>query len=147
MLDLMKKNLTSLSLSISSLLLTAPTVLAQGAPPAAGGARIDPCLASDQQFAALCKLNADRFGELLGTGFTMLFILAALVALFYLLWGGFKWITSGGDSKSVDAARSHIIAAIIGLVIIFLSYFIINVVLYFFTGKTLQNITLPRLPA
>ncbi|MCE9586449.1 pilin [Candidatus Uhrbacteria bacterium] len=52
-----------------------------------------------------------------------------IVLLFYLLYGGFLWMTSGGDSKGVDAAKTMIRNAIIGLVIIVSSYAISSFVL------------------
>lgn len=55
-------------------------------------------------------------------------VLAVLAALFFIVLGAFQWITSGGDKTKVDAARNHIIAAIIGLVVIALSFVIMNVV-------------------
>jgi len=62
-----------------------------------------------------------------------------------LIFGGFKWLTSGGDKGAVQAAREHIIAAIIGLVIIFLSYFILNILLQFFLGVNLGTFTFPTI--
>lgn len=45
-----------------------------------------------------------------------------IVLLFYLIYGGFKWMTAGGDSKGVDEAKTMIRNAIIGMVIIAASY-------------------------
>lgn len=57
-----------------------------------------------------------------------LFVVAAFLAVLYLMYGGVKWITSKGDKVQVEAARKHIVAAIIGLVIVMGSFFTINVV-------------------
>ena len=46
------------------------------------------------------------------------FVIAGLVALFYLLLGAFGWITSGGAEDGVKAARDKITAAVIGVVLI-----------------------------
>ncbi|MBI3985278.1 MAG: hypothetical protein HY344_05090, partial [Candidatus Levybacteria bacterium] len=76
----------------------------------------------------------------------LIFILSVIVALLYLIWGGFKWLTSGGDKTAVQGAREHIVAAIVGLVIIFLSYFILNFIVGFFIpGFSLANFELPNL--
>jgi len=53
--------------------------------------------------------------------------------------------TSGGDKAKVESARGTIIAAIVGLVIAFLAFFILSLALSFF-GLSLTNLTLPRLP-
>ncbi|MDP3793311.1 MAG: hypothetical protein Q8R07_01000, partial [Candidatus Uhrbacteria bacterium] len=41
-----------------------------------------------------------------------------LLLLIYLLYGGFLWMTSGGDSKGVEKAQTMIRNAIVGLVVI-----------------------------
>ncbi len=49
---------------------------------------------------------------------TLLSLIIGFVAIFMIIWGGFKYLTSGGDSKNVDAAKSTILYAIIGLVVV-----------------------------
>jgi len=65
-------------------------------------------------FAADPKLSIERpadyvkvtnIGTLIKGGLAFAMIAAALVAFVYLLWGGFQWITSGGDKAAVEAAR------------------------------------------
>lgn len=58
---------------------------------------------------------------------SLLFGLAIFLAVVYLLYGGIKWITSRGDKVAVESARKHIIAAIIGLVVVAGTFFILNV--------------------
>ncbi len=57
-----------------------------------------------------------------------LFIIGIIIAVAFLIYGGIKWILSGGDEKQVEAARNHIIAAIVGLIIVVGAFFIISVV-------------------
>lgn len=52
-----------------------------------------------------------------------------IVLLVYLLWGGFKWMTSGGSEEGVGEAKTMIRNAIIGLIIIVASYAISTFVL------------------
>jgi hypothetical protein len=59
---------------------------------------------------------------------TLLLVVGVLIALIFLIYGGIKWILSGGDKAGVEAARKHIVAAIVGLVIVVAAFFIINVV-------------------
>lgn len=69
--------------------------------------------------------------------FTGILVLAGIIiALFFLVWGGISWITSGGDKQKINQARDKIFYAIIGLIIIFLSFFIINSIYYFFKLRT-----------
>lgn len=55
-------------------------------------------------------------------------VFAGVVALFFIILSGIKMITSGGDQKQLEGARKTLTWAIVGLVIIFLSFFIINVI-------------------
>lgn len=73
--------------------------------------------------------------DLFGTGgiFTtivniLLFIIGAICVIM-LIWGGIRYTTSGGTSASVTAAKNTIMYAIIGLVIAFLAFAIVNWVL------------------
>lgn len=52
-----------------------------------------------------------------------------LISVVMLLYGGFRYIISGGDSKKVTDAKNTILYAIIGLVIAVLAYAIVNFVL------------------
>jgi heme O synthase-like polyprenyltransferase len=54
--------------------------------------------------------------------------LASLVAMFFIIFGGFKFLTSGGDPKQVEGARKTLTYAIIGLILIFLAFAIIKLV-------------------
>jgi hypothetical protein len=51
------------------------------------------------------------------------------VAVIMIIVGGLKYITSGGDSNNVSSAKSTIIYAIIGLVVVALAQFIVQFVL------------------
>jgi len=97
---------------------------------------------TDTSFAALCNIKASDFGPMVGKVVTVLLIIAAVVSLFFLIWGGIRWVTSSGDKTKVEAARNTIISALVGLIIAFLAYFIFSVVLNFF-GLSPQNLTLP----
>jgi len=132
---------------VSTASLAAATYLTLAAP--AFAQPVDPCpqgTGSGGNFNKLCSsFTADRFGAIIGTVITIILIVAVIIALFFLIWGGIKWIISGGDKTKVEAARGTIIAAIIGLVITFLTYFVINLVLGFFNLGTINALELPRL--
>lgn len=63
----------------------------------------------------------------LGLGISYLLIAAILLALFFLIWGGFDWMMSGGNKQKLEQARQKIFYAVIGLVVVLLAFFIINV--------------------
>lgn len=96
-------------------------------------------------FAKLCDLKAENAGGMVGNIVSILLIIAIILTLLYLVYGGIKYITSGGDKAKIDAARSHLTAAIVGLVIALLSYFILNIVTYVFTGETFSSFEIPTL--
>ena len=59
---------------------------------------------------------------------TLLFIVGA-VSVVMLIWGGIRYASSAGNANSVTSAKNTIIYAIVGLVIAFLAYAIVNWVL------------------
>ena len=59
----------------------------------------------------------------------MLFVVGAL-SVIMLIWGGIRYATSGGSSSAVTSAKNTIMYAIIGLVVAFLAYAIVNWVLF-----------------
>lgn len=76
---------------------------------------------------------------------TLIFVIAAFLAVIFLVLGGIKWIMAGGDKTKVQAARESIIGAIIGLVVAFAAFFIINFVLKLLFGTDLfsANFSIP----
>lgn len=55
-------------------------------------------------------------------------IFAGVVALILVILSGIKFITSSGDPKQVEGAKKTMTFAIIGLVIILLSFLIIKII-------------------
>lgn len=97
-------------------------------------------------FSGLC-LDASNLGKVIGSFITFGFVIVGLIALAFLVWGGIKWLVSQGEKNEVEAARNHIVNAIIGLIVIFLSYLVVNILLAFITGGkvSLGNLSIPTL--
>ena len=95
-------------------------------------------------FEKICFQSSSLSG-IIGAIISLVFIVAVVIALFYLLWGAVRWIFSGGDKAAVDTARGTITAAVIGLIVLFLSFLLINVLLAFF-NVNIGNITIPTIP-
>lgn len=108
---------------------------------------VGPCSSTTPQtFSQLCRgSQGENVPIIIRNAITALMVIAAILALFFLVYGGFKWVTSGGDKGQIDAARKIILAAIVGLILTFLSFFILSVFLGFF-GLSLKSLTLPVLP-
>lgn len=56
----------------------------------------------------------------------LILVVAALIFFIMLLVGGVKYIVSGGDKGKTEAARGQITAALIGLVIVFAAWAILQ---------------------
>ena len=56
-------------------------------------------------------------------------IIVGIVAVIMIIYGGFRYITSGGDSGGVGSAKNTLIYAIVGLIIVALAQFIVHFVL------------------
>jgi len=63
-----------------------------------------------------------------------------ILATVMIMYGGFKWLTSAGDSGKTKEAKEIIISSIIGLALTFLSYTIL-----YFINPRLTAITSPAL--
>jgi hypothetical protein len=71
--------------------------------------------------ATLMNKIGDAVGLLLG--------LVGIVAVIYLIYGGFMYVTAAGDADKATKGRTVIINALIGLAIIAVSYLIVAVVI------------------
>jgi hypothetical protein len=65
-------------------------------------------------------------------------IIVGAVAVIMIIYGGFRYITSGGDSNRVGSAKNTLIYAIIGLIIVALAQLIVHFVLST-TGNTVTT--------
>ncbi len=97
------------------------------------------------QFSNLCNLKIEQSSTIVGTILTILLIIAVILCLFFIVWGGIRWTMSGGDKGKIDQARGTITAAIVGLIIALLAFFIVNFVLYVITGQGVGSMTIPTL--
>ena len=59
----------------------------------------------------------------------ILSVIVGVVAVIMIIFGGFKYITSGGKQESVTAAKNTILYALIGLIIVALAQIIVKFVL------------------
>jgi amino acid transporter len=108
-------------------------------------ADVSPCGSNVTGIAkVLCGLGSGNVASTIQGIVVFLVILAVVIALIYLLYGGIKWITSRGEKTEVEAARNHIIAAIIGLIVVFLAVAILSIVLTVF-GIDWKDLTLPKI--
>lgn len=58
---------------------------------------------------------------------SVLEITAGTVAVIFLIWNGIRYITAGGDTEKAKSARTGIINAIIGIIVVITAYAIISI--------------------
>jgi hypothetical protein len=66
-------------------------------------------------------------GTIVSNFLPYLFTIAGLMLLTYLIMGGFGLMTSGGDAKKVQSAQGKITSALIGFIIIFVAYWLTQI--------------------
>jgi hypothetical protein len=74
--------------------------------------------------------SADSFKNsipgIAGQVINILLLLSGILAVIYLIWSGFQYITSAGNADKAKAARAGIINAVIGIVVIVAAFFIVR---------------------
>ncbi len=76
--------------------------------------------------------GAQFFGRLVPSLVGLTFLVGAIVFFFILLIASIQWISSGGDKGSLEAARSKLTNALVGVIVLFASYAIISLIETFF---------------
>ena len=66
--------------------------------------------------------------KIIGTGISILLVAAVLLALIFLIWGGLDYITSEGKKDKIERAKRKLTFAVLGLVIVFVAFFIVTFV-------------------
>jgi hypothetical protein len=74
------------------------------------------------------KTNGNPVLKTIKTVADIIAVIAGLAAVITLMVAGFSYITSGGNSEATNKARSRIIGALVGLVIIALAWTIVSFV-------------------
>ncbi|OGM55857.1 hypothetical protein A3F62_05580 [Candidatus Woesebacteria bacterium RIFCSPHIGHO2_12_FULL_44_11] len=67
-----------------------------------------------------------KLSQVFSVGLIYIFVIAGVLLLLYLLSGGFKLMTSAGDPKKIEGGKKIIMNAIIGFVIIFVAYWLVQ---------------------
>lgn len=91
------------------------------------------------QFAQLGSLTV---GGIVSGLIRLVLVVAALVFFFILVIGGIRWIASGGDKAQTENARNQITAALVGLVIVFAAWAIVQLINTFF-GINIFELSIP----
>ncbi len=82
------------------------------------------------------RCNEGGLGEIFVTIINWALGIGFILAVVFLIYGGFRYILAGGNEESAKAGRTAIFNALIGVVIIVLSYVIVQIVYRFVSGDT-----------
>lgn len=66
-------------------------------------------------------------GVIVESAIPYIFTIAGMLFFIYLIAGGFSYMTSAGDPKATKAAQTKISHALIGLMIVLLSFLIVQI--------------------
>jgi hypothetical protein len=75
-------------------------------------------------------------GSIFTTVVNILLFAIGIIAVIMLILGGIRYTVSGGEAKAVESAKNTILYAIIGIVVAFLAYAVVNWVLTSLTANT-----------
>ena len=97
-------------------------------------------------FGSNARLNVNttstgKFSDIINQGFIVFTWIAGIAAVFYLLLSGFQYITAGGDGEKAGKARTGIVNAIIGIIILMAAFFIFNAARNAGTGLSSGNVS------
>ena len=68
----------------------------------------------------------DLIWSLVRFAISALLTLGFIASLIFLIIGGIKWMTSGGEKQAVASARSTITSALVGLVLLIVGFLVVG---------------------
>jgi len=84
------------------------------------------------------KTGDNFFSGLIPALVGLAFVIGALIFFFTLVFGAITWISSGGDKTKLESARSQITNAIVGFVILLVTFAIVQMLEKFFNINILS---------
>ncbi len=78
----------------------------------------------------LFKGGASQVNPIISEVLKYIYVIAGLLLLFYLIYGGFHMMTAANDEKGLVEAKGKITNALVGFLILFLAYWIVQIMEY-----------------
>ncbi len=75
-----------------------------------------------------CNLG-QGIGAIASTVINLFSLVVGVVSVIFIIYAGFRYVTSGGSSENVSGAKNTLIYAIVGLVVVAISQLIVHYVL------------------
>lgn len=129
-MQLLKRKITLTLIGLAAVLALAffATVPALAAPSDAAAQACAGVTAAAGGTCDATKTGTDA-NELINTIINLLSWIIGVIAVIMIIFGGFKFVTSSGDSGKVSSARQTIIYALVGLVIVALAQTVVKFVI------------------
>lgn len=82
----------------------------------------------------------NSLGDILSNAMQLIFLFAGVGLLLMLLAGGFTLLTSAGDAKKLEMGKQRITNAILGIIVIFIAFWLVQILGTVFGFDTIQSI-------
>lgn len=69
-----------------------------------------------------------KIADVIVAAIPWIFAFAGLLLLVYLIYGGFHLMTSGGDPKGIAEGKAKVTNAILGFVIVFIAFWLVQII-------------------
>ncbi len=89
----------------------------------------DSSASEDLKKAAGCGVTETNAKNITGTVIKVLMYIAGILAVIMVIYAGFLYVTSAGDSGKVQKAKTALIYAVVGIVVAVLAYAIVAFVI------------------
>ena len=80
--------------------------------------------------------GSQNFGQLATSILELLFVVVGILAVMFIIIGGYQYITSHGNEEQAEKGKRTLINSIIGLVVVILAYTIVTVIANTLTSET-----------
>ena len=85
----------------------------------------DQCSAQNSD-SSICSSTDDNVNDLIGTIVNTMLLIVGILAVIVIIIGGIMFVTSAGNQQAVTNAKNAVLYSVIGLVVAFLAYAIVN---------------------
>lgn len=80
----------------------------------------------------------------IATAINLAYVMAAVVAVAYIIFGGYSWMVASGDPQKLKKAQDTLVYAVVGLIVVIISGLIVKFVANLLgVGDTILNLNLP----
>lgn len=119
------------TLTLVSLTLAGLTLAPQTASPAYASAKDAVCggISQAEGGEGNCPDQSNKIDNAIAAAVNLFSMIVGIVAVIVIIVSGFRYVTSGGDSSKISTAKTELIYAVVGLVIVAMAQAIVKFVL------------------